>query len=91
MRDLLRSEFWLLLVGAACAGFGLSGWIVVPAVMAGLLISSLPKYGPLYPRAQEVGAEVPFWITVLSSVAIALAAATAAFAAGRFTWWLWGV
>lgn len=90
MRDVLRSEFWLLLVGAVCAGFGVTGWIVVPAVMAGLLISSLPKYGPLYRQAQEVGAEVPFWITVLSSVIIALVAALAAFIAGRFTWWLWG-
>lgn len=90
-RALREPEFWLLLVAGVCGGFGVSGWVVVPACMAGLLISSLPKYGKLYPRARAVGAEVAFWATVTASVAIAGIAAGAAFGVGQLIWWLWGV
>jgi len=90
-RALRAPEFWLLFVAAMVAGFGVSGWIVIPLCWAGLLASSLPKYGSLHRRAAEVGAEVPFWITVASSIIIASVASVAAFVVGRLTWWLWGL
>ena len=83
-------EFWLLFVAAMAAGFGVSGWISVPATIAGLLISSLPKYLPLYPRTKAVGAEAAFWTTVLASILNATTAGFAAYLLGRATWWLWG-
>lgn len=88
---LCAAEFWLLLVVALSAGFGMSAWITIPACMAGLLISSLPKYVPLYARAKAVGAEITFWATLLGSIATAAAASIAAHLLGRLTWWLWGL
>ena len=91
-RSAIRSpEFWLLFVAAMAAGFGVSGWISVPATIAGLLISSLPKYLPLYPRTKAVGAEAAFWTTVLASILNATTAGFAAHLLGRATWWLWGL
>ena len=91
-RSAIRSpQFWLLFVAAMTAGFGVSGWISVPATIAGLLISSLPKYLPLYPRAKAVGAETAFWMTVLASIMNATTVGFAAFLLGRATWWLWGL
>ena len=91
-RRALRSpEFWLLLVAAITSGCGVSGWIVVPATMTGLLISSLPKYGPLYVQAKAAGVTPAFWATVLASIGNAAVAAIAAFVLGRATWWLWGL
>lgn len=91
-RAALRSaEYWLLLVAALAAGFGVWAAITIPATMAGLLISSLPKYVPLHARAKSVGATSMFWATVLSSILISAAASIAAHALGRFTWWLWGL
>lgn len=88
---LKSAEFWLLLVAAMCAGFGVSATITIPATMAGLLMSSLPKYGPLYPRAKSAGADMAFWATVLASILIAAAASIAAHVLGRLTCWLWGL
>ena len=91
-RSAIRSpEFWLLFAAAMAAGFGLSGWISIPATIAGLLISSLPKYLPLYPRAKAVGAVAEFWATVLASVLNATIVGIAVFLLGRVTWWLWGL
>ena len=91
-RSAIRSpQFWLLFVAAMTAGFGVSGWISVPATIAGLLISSLPKFLPLYPRATAVGAETAFWMTVLASIMNATTVGFAAFLLGRATWWLWGL
>lgn len=91
-RSALRaSEFWLLLVVVMAAGFGVSAWITIPACMAGLLISSLPKYVPPYARAKAMGADTAFWSTILGSIAIAATASIAAHLLGRFTWWLWGL
>ena len=84
-------EFWLLFAAAMAAGFGLSGWISIPATTAGLLISSLPKYLPLYPRAKAVGAVAEFWATVLASILNATIVGIAVFLLGRTTWWLWGL
>ena len=84
-------EFWLLFVAAMAAGFGVSGWISVPATIAGLLISSLPKYLPLYPRTKAVGAVAEFWATVLASILNATIVGIAVFLLGRATWWLWGL
>ena len=89
-RSALRSpEFWLLFVAAMAAGFGLSGWVTIPVTIAGLLISSLPKYLPLYPRAKTAGAVAEFWATVLASILNAQIVGIAVFLLGRATWWLW--
>ena len=91
-RSAIRSpEFWLLFAAAMAAGFGLSGWISIPATIAGLLISSLPKYLPLYPRAKAVGAVAEFWATVLASTLNATIVGIAVFLLGRATRWLWGL
>ena len=84
-------EFWLLFVAAIAAGFGVAGWISVPATITGLLISSLPKYLPLYPRAKAIGAVAAFWVTVLASVLNAATVGFTTFLLGRATWWLWGL
>ena len=84
-------EFWLLFVAAMAAGFGMSGWICVPVTIARLLISSLPKYLPLYPRAKAAGAEAAFWATVLASVLIATTVGIAAFLLGKATGRLWAL
>jgi hypothetical protein len=68
----------------------LSVWIVVvPLAVAGLSISSLPKYIALWPRADQVGAEAEWWKTVLLSLLNNLAAACAAFLLGNLSRWLW--
>ncbi len=83
-------EFWLLLLVAALAStFGLTVWIVVPLTVAGLSISSLPKYVALWPRARDVGAEAEWLKTVLLSMLNNLAAACAAFLFGNVSRWLW--
>ena len=88
---LRSSEYWLLLVSVVVAGFGVSGWVVIPATLAGLLISSLPKYAPLYHRARQVGADTAFWATVASSIIIGVLASAGAFVSGRLAWWMWGL
>lgn len=88
---LCSAEYWLLLVAALAAGFGVTAAITVPAVMAGLLISSLPKYSALYPRAKAAGATRIFWLTIAASILNATLAAIAAQILGRLTWWLWGL
>ena len=91
-RSAIRSpEFWLLFAAAMAAGFGLSGWISIPATIAGLLISSLPKYLPLYPHAKAVGAAATFWVAVFASILNATVVGFAAFLLGRAAWWLWGL
>lgn len=90
-RALRSAEYWLLLTAALAAGFGVSAWLTIPATMAGLLVSSLPKYVLHYGRAREVGAVAAFWYTITASLFNAAIAAVAATLAGRFTWWLWGL
>ena len=85
------AEFWLLLVAAMAAGIGVSAAITIPATMAGLLISSLPKYDPLYPRAKAAGAKAEFWITITLSIAIAAVTSTAAHVLGGALGWLWSL
>ena len=47
-RALRMPEFWLLLVAGIAAMCGVSAWIVMPATVTGLSISSLPKYIALW-------------------------------------------
>ena len=84
-------EFWLLLVGAFVSMIGVRWWVVVPLVLGGLSLSSLPKYLELWPRARDVGAQVEWWKTVALSTFNSLAAAVAAFVLGNFVGWFWGV
>ena len=80
-----------MVVGGLGAGYGVSVWIVVPLVVAGLTIVSLPKYIDLWPKARAVGAEREWFMTVAMSLLNSLAAACAVFVAGRLAWWMWGV
>ena len=66
-------------------------WVTIPATIAGMLISSLPKYIAIYARAKAVGAVAEFWATVAASVLNAAVIGIAAFVLGRATWWLWGL
>ena len=84
-------EFWLLFTAAVCGAFGLSWWIVIPLTVAGLSISSLPKYIELWPRAQAAGATHQWLATVGLSMLNSLGAALAAFAVGCAVGWFWGV
>ena len=81
-------EFWLLLAACFVSMVGVTGWVVVPLTLAGLSISSLPKYIELWPRAERVGAEGEWWKTVMLSTFNSVAAAVAAFVLGRLTRWL---
>ena len=51
-RALCAPEFWLLVVTGFCAAAGLAWWIVLPLSVAGLSISSLPKYVQLWSRGR---------------------------------------
>jgi hypothetical protein len=82
-------EFWLLLVATLASTFGSTWWVVIPLAMAGLSISSLPKYIELWPRAEAVGAAREWWRTVLLSMLNNLAAACGAFVMGKLIRWLW--
>jgi hypothetical protein len=82
-------EFWLLLVAALASTFGLAWWMAVPLTLAGLSISSLPKYAELLPRARTVGAEGEWWKTVVLSLFNNLAAACGAYVLRKVIHWLW--
>jgi hypothetical protein len=82
-------EFWLLLAAAGVSTLGVTGWIVIPLTLAGLSISSLPKYVELWPRAERVGAQAEWWKIVGLSFFNSLAAAVAAFVLGNLVRWLW--
>ena len=88
-RALRAPEYWLLFAGALSAMWGVPWWVVVPLTMAGLSISSLPKYIELWPRARAGGAEREWWKTVALSIFNTLAAACAAFVLGVVMRWLW--
>jgi hypothetical protein len=44
-RALRAPELWLLLVASVAATAGVTWWVTVPLVVAGLSIVSMPKYG----------------------------------------------
>lgn len=90
-RAFRSAEYWLLLTAALVAGFGVTAWLTIPATMAGLLLSSLPKYGPLYARARDAGVLSVYWSTVAATILNAAVAAIAATVLGRLTWRLWGL
>jgi hypothetical protein len=57
-RQVLRApEFWLLVVASLAAAGGVQWWVVLPLTLAGLSITSLPKYVAFWPRARLAGAE----------------------------------
>ena len=78
----LPAEFVLLVLCAAC-GFGaVSGLVVVPVGVAGLLVSSLPKYLVFWERAKEVDRLGVVKASMALSVLNAFVAVTAAFGLG---------
>src|SRR5579862_2418456 len=83
-------EFWLLLATAFAGAFGVGWWVGVPLCMAGLSISSLPKYMRLWPKAREVGGESTWWGTVGLSLLVSLAASVATYGAGAAARLLFG-
>jgi hypothetical protein len=82
LRAFVKAEFWLLVLTAAAGQMGLAWWVCVPLCLAGLSVSSLPKYVQLWPKAREVGGERVWWQSVGISVSGALAASVAAFVFG---------
>lgn len=66
-RALRASEFWLLFVAALGAGFGVTGWTVIPLCMAGLMLSS-------YGRRTKEQRDIAPWIMGLSSLITATGA-----------------
>ena len=88
-RAIVAPEFWLLVVTVIAAATGLSPWIAIPLAVAGLSISSIPKYIALWPRARAAGADHMWWSTLAMSMFNNLAASCAAFAFGIAARWLW--
>lgn len=82
-------EYWLLVAAALVSMLGVARWIVVPLALAGLSVSSLPKYIRLWPRVERVGAQAEWWKAVGLSTFNSLAAAVAAFVLGNVLRWLW--
>jgi hypothetical protein len=83
------AEFWLLLAAAFVSMLSVTVWIVIPLTLAGLSISSLPKYIELWPRAERVGAQGEWWKKVALSALNSLADAVAAFVLGNLARWVW--
>lgn len=69
---------------------GLSAWIAVPLMTAGLSISSLPKYIALWPKARRVGAEGAWWQTVALSLLNNAGASAAGVVLGVLLRWIVG-
>jgi hypothetical protein len=90
-RALGAVEFWLLLVAALAAVFGVPWLVTVPLVTGGLSISSLPKYVRLWPGARAVGAELGWWKTVGLSSFNNLATACGVHVVGVLIGWCWGL
>ena len=88
-RALRMPEFWLLLVAGIAAAAGVSAWIVMPATVVGLSISSLPKYFALWSRVSAAGVEREWWLTIALSLLNNLGAAAAAFVFGVASKWFW--
>ena len=76
-------------MASAGATAGVAWWVTVPLVVVGLSIVSMPKYVALWPRAQEVGAELEWWRKVVLSMFNNLACACAVQMLGVFVRWLW--
>lgn len=92
MRSTLKQpEFWLLLVGMTGAMLGVSFWVVVPLMAAGLSISSLPKYVALWPRARAAGGQGMWWRTVALSTGNTVVTSLLSAWLGRFIAWGWGL
>ena len=83
-------EFSLLVVTAIAGAARGSWWVFVSLCVAGLSISSLPKYIRMWPRARDAGAEAAWWQTVGLSTFNNVGAATAAYFLGIATRWLFG-
>jgi hypothetical protein len=62
---------------------------VVPLLVAGLSISSLPKYMTLWPCAKRAVVEGAWWHTVALSMLNTLAVGCGAFLLGIVARWLW--
>jgi len=73
-RALRAPEFWLLVTASLAAAGGVRWWIAVPLTLAGLSLSSLPKYIELWPRARDIGAHGTWRTTVCLSMFNNLAA-----------------
>jgi hypothetical protein len=88
-RALRAPEFWLLLVGCIAAAAGVGAMVVVPLIVAGLTISSLPKYMTLWPCGKRAVVEGPWWRTVALSMLNTLAVGCVDFVPGTVARWQW--
>lgn len=85
--NVLPVEFLLLLVCVAC-GFGaVSPMVVISVGTAGLLMSSLPKYGALWGRAKELDRLSAVKSSMAVSVMNALVAVSASYGVGLVARW----
>jgi hypothetical protein len=88
-RALRAPEFWLLAVTGCAGAAGLAWWVVLPLAVAGLSMSSLPKYVALWPRARAAGAAGEWWKTVGLSMLNNAGAAAGCFVLGVVARWVW--
>lgn len=84
-------EFWLLVVAGMVSMYGVRAAIVIPLVVVGLSLASLPKHLSLWSRARAVGAEWEWLITVAVSFVISLTTACAIVVFAAINRWFWGV
>ena len=89
-RAIKMPEFRMLLVTSGAGAAGGAWWVFIPLCVAGLSISSLPKYISLWPRAREVGADWKWWETVGLSTFNSVGAASGAYMVGIASRWLFG-
>ena len=89
LRDITSKEFLLILAATVCAMFGVVWWVAVPLTVAGLSLSSFPKYVEQLPRAREAGAEWAVWQCLALSGFNNVVCGVAAFVLGVGIRWLW--
>jgi hypothetical protein len=89
LRALRSPDYWLLFASSVAGAAGVRAWLVVLLALAGLSVSSLPKYIALWPRAERAGVERAWWHTVALSMLNNLAAGCAAYLLGIACRWFW--
>lgn len=78
----LSVEYLLLFLCAVCGLGAVSGLVVVPVGIAGLLVSSLPKYMVFWQRGKDVGKLGAVTFSMALSVLNAVVAVAAAYGVG---------
>ena len=82
-RQIRAPEFWLLFAVVLAALLEIAWWITLPLAIAGLAVSTLPKFSAHWLRARAVGAERDWWKRVAHWFLRSVGASIAAFALGH--------